>query len=311
MTLLDQTHAIVVNWNGGEANLVCVQSLLDGGLPEARIQFVDNGSTDGSLESVTARFPGLAIQCNETNEGFARGANRGARAAIEQGAEAVFFVNNDVRMDAPTLAHLTAVLEAHPEWGAIGPRVLFAGDRDRIWSAGGVLALGPNQTQLLGHGLLDGARYQHTLEVDYVPGCALLMTRESIESVGLFDEGYFAYMEDVDLGLRLARVQRASLCVGEVACEHTPSSATGGGYSPRRKYLNGFNSLRFLRSHPTAGRWLAFLCFDVLALPLVALAAAPRGRLRGALAKGLGIAHGLLGRKLNPRYLEKGASWLW
>ena len=70
MTLLDQTHAIVVNWNGGEANLVCVQSLLDGGLPEARIQFVDNGSTDGSLESVTARFPGLAIQCNETNEGF-------------------------------------------------------------------------------------------------------------------------------------------------------------------------------------------------------------------------------------------------
>ena len=84
MTLLDQTHAIVVNWNGGEANIVCVQSLLDGGLPEARIQFVDNGSTDGSLESVTARFPGLAIQCNETNEGFARGANRGAQCAVDR-----------------------------------------------------------------------------------------------------------------------------------------------------------------------------------------------------------------------------------
>jgi len=149
------------------------------------------------------------------------------------------------------------------------------------------------------------------VEVDYVPGCALLMTRESVESVGLFDEGYFAYMEDVDLGLRLARAQRASLCVGEVACEHTPSSATGGGYSPRRKYLNGRNTLLFLRTHPTPGRWLAFLCFDVLALPLVVLAAVPRGRLRGALAKGLGIGHALLGRKLNPRYLEQGASWLW
>ena len=93
--------------------------------------------------------------------------------------------------------------------------------------------------------------------------------------------------------------------------EHQPSSATGGGYSPRRKYLNGRNTLRFLRSHGTPGRWVAFLCFDLLALPLVIVAAALSGRLRGALAKGLGIMHGLRGKEVNPRYLETGASWLW
>ena len=311
MTLLERTHAIVVNWNGGDANLDCVQSLLDSGLSAGRIQFVDNGSTDGSLAAVTERFPGLVVHRNEGNEGFARAANRGARAALQEGAGALFFVNNDVHLDSPTLAHLTALLETHPAWGAIGPRVLFAGDRKRVWAAGGVLAWGPNQTHLLGHGAADGPKYRRSVEVDYVPGCALLMSRESAESVGLFDEGYFAYMEDVDLGLRLARGQRMSLCIGEVACEHQPSSATGGGYSPRRKYLNGRNTLRFLRSHGTPGRWVAFLCFDLLALPLVIVAAALSGRLRGALAKGLGIMHGLRGKEVNPRYLETGASWLW
>ncbi len=311
MTLIEQTHAIVVNWNGGQANLECLDSLLAAGLAAERIQFVDNGSRDDSLAAVRARFPGLSIHCNETNEGFGRAANRGARAALEGGAQALFFVNNDVRMDRETPAFLTALLESNPTWGSLGPRVLHQGDRRRIWAAGGAVCFGPNQTSLLGQGRVDGPSYRRTLRVDYVPGCALLMSRDAAQSVGLFDEGYFAYMEDVDLGLRLSDAKRDNLCVGEVACEHLPSSTTGGGYSPRRKYLNSRNTLRFLRAHGTPLRWTAFICFDVLALPLVILSGALRGRGRAALAKGLGIVHGLRGGEVDPKSLETGSSWLW
>ncbi|MDA1265442.1 MAG: glycosyltransferase family 2 protein [Planctomycetota bacterium] len=307
---LASTWVVVVNWNGGEAaNRACLESVLAAGVTPAHLVFVDNASSDGSREAIAREFTEVTKIANAKNEGFGAAANLGARLALEGGAEAVLFLNNDATLEAGCLAALVHALAARPRLGAVGPRVLNM-EGDTIWAAGGVLAFGPNLSQLRGNGAADDARFARTVSVDYVPGCALLARREVLEGVGLFDDAYFAYLEDVDLGCRVAAGWE-QWCLGEVAARHAGSSATGGGYTARRKYLNALGSWRFLSTHPSVKRWAAFVLCDVLPLPLAFVLALPRGRATGVLAKGLGMWHGLQGRRANASTLEPGGTPLW
>ena len=306
-----RTVCVVVNWNGGDENLECVQSLLDQGSSPTDIVFVDNGSSDGSLESVRQRFPELTYLCNEENLGFGDGSNQGARLALERGADAVFFVNNDVALPKGVLARLESELESNPSCGIVGPRVLFKHDERRIWAAGGTLTWRQNVTTLRGNGQLDGEAWRSVQDVDYVPGCALLARRDVFERVGFFDGDYFAYMEDVDLCLMARKEGFGVRLCGDVHVLHAASSATGGGYSARRKYMNGVNSVWFLRKHAGFAQWASFLLFDVLSLPFVWLVALPRGRSKAVLAKALGILHGILGRRVSGDVVQPGASRFW
>jgi len=306
--------AVVVNWNGGEDNLACLASLQDAGLPPERVVFVDNGSADGSLELALADYPELRVIRNEVNLGFGAGANQGARLALSAGADAVFFVNNDVTLPAGSVARLTEHLLSDPKIGVIGPRVLYPTDSDgssRVWCAGGSLTWRQNLSTLRGHGAPDGPEFQAVEDVDYIAGCALLARREVLEAVGYFEDAYFAYMEDVDFCLRVSAAGWRVVHAGDVACYHAPSSATGGGYNPRRKYMQGVNSIHFLRTYGGTREWLRFVVFDVLTLPFLWLGGLFQGRAKAAIAKGVGIVHGLLGRRVNAEQLAPGASWLW
>ena len=147
--------------------------------------------------------------------------------------------------------------------------------------------------------------------MDYIPGCALLVGRECLLDVGLFDASYFAYMEDVDLGLRARRRNWSVLLRGDLRALHAPSSSTGGGYGARRKWMQGVNSIRFLKAHGRSLQWARFLLFDVLTLPLALLVRGCRGEGGGVLAKAKGILDGVAGRRVTAEALERGASRLW
>jgi GT2 family glycosyltransferase len=303
--------AVVVNWNGGAQNVACVASLLEQGLSAGEIVFVDNGSADRSADEVERRFPGLVLIRNGENRGFGEGANQGAREALARGAGAVFFVNNDVKLPAGTLERLAQELERSPETGIVGPRVLYMNDPAMVWCAGGMLTWKENLSTLLGHRQPDGPRWRETREVDYVAGCALLARREVLEKAGLFDAQYFAYMEDVDLCLRAHAAGFGVRLVGEAAAYHATSSATGGGYNPRRKYMMGVNSIWFLKRHARAREWARFVVYDVLTLPFLWLAGLFRGRAKAVVGKALGIFDGLRGKRVTSASLSKGAGWLW
>lgn len=304
-----KVFSIIVNWNGGEENLECLDSLLAGGLAPDQIVFVDNGSRDDSLERVMQRHPGLRFILNASNEGFGEACNAGAQEALAAGAEALFFVNNDVVVESGCLGLLVEELRSGA--GLTGPRVLFKEDPSRIWAAGGKLSWRQNISTLIGNGELDSEAYATHVEVDYVPGCALLISRDTFEACEGFDARYFAYMEDVDLGVRARALGKRSTLCGAAKVLHGGSKATGGGYSARRKYMNGVNSVHFLRSHGDSAKWLRFWAFDVLTLPPLFLFELLRGNGRAVLAKGLGLAHGLAGRRVHAEQLEPGASRLW
>jgi len=189
--------------------------------------------------------------------------------------------------------------------------VLYDDGSNRIWCAGGRLDFRQNLSTLLGHGEPDGSRWQRGGEVDYIPGCALLASRECLEEVGLFDASYFAYMEDVELGLRARRAGWKVAIHGGTCAYHAPSSSTGGGYGPRRKWMQALNSVRFLKQHGRPWHWLRFLVFDVATLPLLLVARGVRGEGDAVLAKAKGIWDGLRGRSVTAEALEPGGSRLW
>lgn len=303
--------AVVVNWNGGDENLECVRSLLESGVPPARIVFVDNASTDGSLESVRAAHPDLTFLTNKTNLGYGHGSNEGIAHALRTGADAVYLVNNDLVAPPEMLPRLVAELESDPTIGAAGPRVLYKNDPGRVWAAGGELTFRQNLTTLLGHGAPDGPEYQRVRDVDYVPGCSMLVGATVFERAGMLDGSYFAYHEDVDFCMQVLRAGFRVRLVGEVAAYHTTSASTGGGYSPRRKYMMGVNTIWFLRRHGTPVRWMRFFVYDVLSLPAVWAREVLRGNGRGVLAKALGMWHGALGRRVTAEAIQPGAHRLW
>lgn len=303
--------AVIVNWNGGEQNLECLESLRAQGEALAHVVFVDNGSCDGSWERVAQRYPEVELLRNARNLGFGAGSNLGIAAALASGADAVLLVNNDIVLAAGALDELVRALREHPEAGLVGPRVLYKDRPERVWSAGGALTWRENLTTLRGQDELDGERWQRTERVDYLAGCALLVRREVFDAVGGFDADYFAYSEDVDLALRAEREGHASLLVGSVAAYHAPSTSTGGGYSARRKYMMGVNSVWFLRRWAGKREWLRFVLYDVLTLPPLLLVGLVRGRAAGVCAKAWGIWDGLRGRRVTADKLDPGATWLW
>ncbi len=306
-----RVHAVVVNWNGGEANLACLTSIEAQGLASERVVFVDNGSSYGSLERVRVSHPAVNLIENGENLGFGAAANLGARAALERGARAVFFVNNDVVLPEGVLPRLEEALAERPRRAVVGPLILLGDRPELVWSAGGTLTWRQNLSTLRGFEHHDGPRWRESMDVDYIVGCAMLVRGEALEELGFFAVEYFAYMEDVDLCLRARRAGWEVHHVGDVSALHTPSSATGGGYSPRRKYMNAVNSVAFLRRHGRAVHWLRFWFFDVASLPLVWAVAVFRGRGKAVLAKGWGLIDGLRGRAVTAARVQDGASWLW
>ena len=303
--------AVVANWNGGAENLECVASLIADGIAPADVVFVDNGSGDGSLELVERRFPAITRIANRENAGFGEASNQGARAALERGADAVFFVNNDVVLPRGTLERLVRALESDADLGIVGPRVLYKNDPSRVWCAGGMLTWRQNLSTLLGHKELDGPRWRENRAVDYVAGCALLARRSVLERIGFFDAQYFAYMEDVDFCLRAKEAGFGVRLIGDAHALHSASTATGGGYNPRRKYMMGVNSIWFLKRHAHAAQWMRFIAYDVLSLPFLWLTGLFVGRSRSVLAKAVGIVDGLRGKRVTAESIREGAGWLW
>jgi hypothetical protein len=303
--------AVVVNWNGGSENLDCVASLFAQAGEVERVILVDNASRDEAWREVPRRFPAVEAIASRENLGYGGGNNLGIARALELGADAVLVVNNDVVLPPGTVRLLREALERHPDAGIVGPRVLRRDDPGRVWAAGGELTWRENLTTLRGHGQRDADEWRREVEVDYVVGCALLVRREVIEKVGGFDASYFAYTEDVDLALRARRAGYRSIVAGEAAALHAPSSATGGGYNPRRKYMMGVNSVWFLRRWGGAREWGRFVLFDVVSLPFALALGAFRGRARAVLAKALGILDGLRGVRVGPGTVERGSRWLW
>jgi len=195
-----QPVVAIPNLNGGDALLAAVESLQAQSL-KPYIIIVDNASTDGSTERVLEKYPDLEIIRNPRNLGFAGGVNPGLRRAIELGAKFAGPFNDDAVADKHWLQQLVDYLNANPRCGAAAPKVITS-DRERLDSTGDFYT-DWGLPYPRGRREYDLRKYDAQTDIFAATGAASLYRVKALQEVGLFDEDFFAYYEDVDLSFRL------------------------------------------------------------------------------------------------------------
>jgi hypothetical protein len=243
--------AVVVNWNRGEDTLECLRSLEQQTYPRLSIIVVDNGSEDGSPESIQRYFPAVELIRLSRNTGFAGGFNRGIERALAQGGDYVVILNNDTVSDRLMVEKL--VENIRPGAGVAFPKIYYYDAPLRIWSVGAQRQFLTLEMTDKATGQLDRGQWDEIQERDYVTGCALLVRREVFEKVGLFDERYFAYYEDLDFSFRVKEAGFGMLLVPEARLWHKVALTSGGLDSPLERYLMAKGSVLFFGRH--GGGW--------------------------------------------------------
>lgn len=191
---------VIPNLNGGGELLAAVQSLTDQSL-EPYIIVVDNASTDGSVETLQEKYPEIEIIRNKRNEGYAGGVNPGFRRAVELGAKYTAPFNDDAVADKQWLKRLADYLDANPKVAAAAPKVVTS-DKERLDSTGDYYT---NWGLPYPRGRREYAlsKYDDQTDIFAATGASSLFRVKALQQVGLMDEDFFAYYEDVDLSFRL------------------------------------------------------------------------------------------------------------
>jgi GT2 family glycosyltransferase len=223
---------VVVNWNGLAYLPECLDSLAAQSYPALEVIVVDNGSTDGSVEYLRGQRVGrLHLVESPVNLGFAGGNNLGIRAS--KGAY-LALLNNDAAADSRWVEALVAAAEAAPGVGMCASRI-YVWNRPGILDGAGLLVSGDGIGRGRGRLESDGERYEREADVLLPSACAALYRRSMLDEIGLFDEEFFAYCEDTDLGLR-ARIAgwRCRYVPGAVVRHHYSGST--GPHSPFKAF---------------------------------------------------------------------------
>ncbi|MDZ7675219.1 MAG: glycosyltransferase family 2 protein [Acidimicrobiales bacterium] len=209
MLVSPKVRLVVLNYDGGDDVLVCIDSLLalDWPADDLELVVVDNDSADGSADEIEARFPHVRLIRNRDNTGFS--ANNLALDDLD-GIDHVGLVNPDARVDPDWLAPLVDALTADHSLGAACPRILLdsAGTDPFINNTGpfinntGVVPRELGYFADRGLGEPDGPPYDESAEVFGWTGGGVLLRADYLRDVGLFDDLFFLYYEDVDLSWR-------------------------------------------------------------------------------------------------------------
>jgi GT2 family glycosyltransferase len=254
---------VVLNWNRREDTLDCLASLERMDYTNHEVIVVDNASGDGSAEAIAAAHPAVDVIQTGSNLGYAEGNNVGLREAMERGAEYVLVLNNDTVAESQMLTHLVAALEADEGIGAAGPTIYFHEAPDTIWSAGGRFDWRRGKPVLRGLRERDTGQFALVSEVDYLPGSAILMRRDTLAQVGGFESRYFMYYEDNDWCFRAGRRGFSVVHVPEARLWHK-ISLTRQFSAPYISYYHARNRLLFLRTAGAGlGTWTRVLVFDL------------------------------------------------
>jgi GT2 family glycosyltransferase len=256
-----QLDVVIVSYRCEDLLRRCLRSLREGGIEGATTTWViDNASADGTAEMVAREFPEARLIVNGRNAGFAAASNQGIRMGA---APYVLLLNPDTALGEQTLERLLSVMETRATVGASGPQLLTEdGSPDHAAKRSF-----PTPLSALGHFTGLGRRAasssplaQYTAPmveggaVDAINGAFMLLRREALESIGLFDEGYWMYMEDLDLCYRLWAAGWTVWYEPEAIATHVKGGSSGSLRSPRLNFAFHYGMQRFYRRHYAKAR---------------------------------------------------------
>lgn len=217
---------IIVNFNGEGYLRDCLSSLAAQTFRDFEVLVVDNGSGDGSLRLMEEEFPWVRVVPLKMNTGFAKGNNIGFQASS---SKYVVTLNNDTVVDRRWLKALYEVAGSDRDIGMVASKILL-GKEGSVIDSTGMLIYPDGMTRQRGKGQADTGQFNGMREVLFPSACAALYRREMLDEIGPFDEDFFFYCEDADLGLRGRLAGWKAVLAPDAVVRHL-YSGTAGKYS--------------------------------------------------------------------------------
>lgn len=251
---------VIPNWNGKKFLTGCLDSLATQTYEPIEIVIVDNGSKDGSVEFLKENYPHVKLVTFPVNTGFSPAVNAGIKAST---GVMVALLNNDTVVDPRWMEEFVIAMDEHPEVGSAGCKMLAYDDHSLLDGAGDGYRRGGLPGRI-GHKERDTGRFDRKRYLLGACGGAALYRRELFDDIGYFDEDYFAYLEDVDLGLRAQAAGFKCIYAPKAIVYHLGCGTTGSGYSPlvvRLSARNNWNTIVKNIPNPLLIRFLPHICF--------------------------------------------------
>ena len=250
--------AIIVNWNGKKDTDACLRSLTNvrSNDIDLHVVLVDNGSTDGSEDFIKHTHPNVTLLQAGKNLGFTGGNNLGIRHALERNADYVWLLNNDTIVD-PNVLSFVDVFEDQTV-GAAGSKIYFAKGHefhhDRylpkerghvLWYAGGLVDWNNMFASHRGVDEVDRGQYDKVEETPFITGCSFVVRSNVIRKIGVLDDSYYLYLEDLDWSIRIQRAGYKTMYAPSSKLWHVNAGSSGRPGNPTHEYYMTRNRLVF------------------------------------------------------------------
>lgn len=251
---------ITINYNSEKETNELLLSLKKANRSEYKIKIIviDNGSKKPFTLLDQEKSENISIIRSVVNTGFSGGCNIGIKEALKHSADYLLFINNDTTVDSSMIYNLLNVLVRDPNIGITTPKIYFAKGnefhRDRykfselgkvLWFAGGNIDWKNIQSIHLGMNEVDHGQYNNIEKIEFATGCCMLIKREIIEKIGLFDEKYFLYYEDSDFSERIKKAGYEIYYVPDAIMYHKNAQSTGGSGGHLHDYFLTRNQMLF------------------------------------------------------------------
>lgn len=250
-----QVSVVIVNWNGREDTLACLDSLFPLYKKHGILVIVvDNGSNDGLIDTLKTSYPWVFPIRLPKNIGFAGGNNKGIKKALEDGSEFIWLLNNDTVVDKNALSILDGFRDSSV--GACGSKIYFMKGREYhknrykkqdlgkvLWYAGGSIDWDNMYASHRGVDEVDHGQYDRREETPFITGCSMMLRKSVIEKIGFLNESYFMYFEDLEYCLRMQKHGYKTVYVPSSIVWHKNASSSGGSGSTFHEYYQTRNRL--------------------------------------------------------------------
>lgn len=254
---------VILNWNGGHDILDCLRSVFDSRHVAIEVVVVDNASVDGSTEAIREQLPAVHWITNQDNLGFAKGSNQGMQWALEHGMRYTLLLNGDARLHPNAIEEMLAVIQDENDTVVSCPR-MYLGSTDadprRLWFVYGTVNLWSGLFQNPAFNHLDSPRWSVPRNMEFASGCCMLIPSLILQNVGMLDETFFAYCEDIDFSLRVRAAGFRLRYVPSAHVWHGTATPTNRVRSTMYRYLSTRNNLWVVRKHGSLLEIVACAC---------------------------------------------------
>lgn len=244
---------IVLNFNGEHLLPDCLDSLARQTGIQIDTVVVDNASTDGSAALVSQKYPWVRFIALKQNSGFSIANNVALRDALERGSQYALLLNNDTFAAPDFVSQMVASIRGDSRIAVVCPKIFFAHQPDRLWYAGGYFSLWTSATKHRGWRQIDRGQFDHITDITQATGCAMLVSAKGMRDVGLLDEQFWIYAEDLDWSVRFLKHGYRLVFAPNAHLWHldgaTNVKVLGKGSEEKRQFLSTRNMVFLARKH--------------------------------------------------------------